>query len=244
LKKINCIVADDESLARDIIKRHIKHLERLNIVAECANGLEVFTAIKNTQADLLFLDIQMPHLTGIDLLRTLKNPPAVIITTAFPEFALEGYELNVMDYLLKPISFERFLKAVDKYETWINPTNNNTVTVYENTAHIESFIYVKADKKMVKIFLKDILYLEGLKDYVKIHTTHNQVVTYQSLTYFTEKLPADFFMRVHRSFIVAVAHINSFSAVEINIGKAAIPIGGTYAREVAKKLNSDFLTSS
>jgi DNA-binding LytR/AlgR family response regulator len=240
LKKINCIIADDEPLARDIIKRHISQLERLHIVATCANGLEAFTAIKNTRADLLFLDIQMPNLTGIELLRTVKNPPAVILTTAFPEFALEGYELNVIDYLLKPVSFERFLKAVDKYETWVNPGSHNTIAAKPATAdRIEPFIYVKADKKMVKIFLKDILYMEGLKDYIKIHTTSNEVVTYQSLTYFTEKLPGDLFMRVHRSYIVALAHINSFSAIEINIGDAAIPIGTTYAREVSKKLDSD-----
>ena len=121
MKKINCIIADDEALARDIIKMHIQQLDRLHIVAVCKNGLEVFTAIKNTRPDLLFLDIQMPQLTGTDLLRSIKNPPATIITTAFPEFALEGYELNVIDYLLKPISFERFLKSIDKYETWLNP---------------------------------------------------------------------------------------------------------------------------
>jgi DNA-binding LytR/AlgR family response regulator len=240
LKKISCIIADDEPLARDVIKRHISQLERLQIVATCANGLEAFTAIKNTQADLLFLDIQMPNLTGIELLRTVKNPPAVILTTAYPEFALEGYELNVIDYLLKPVSFERFLKAIDKYETWVNPGGHGNIVVPSTAAdRIEPFIYVKADKKMVKIFLKDILYMEGLKDYIKIHTMANEVITYQSLTYFTEKLPADLFMRVHRSYIVSLAHINSFSAIEINIGDAAIPIGTTYAREVSKKLDSD-----
>lgn len=241
MKKINCIIADDEALARDIIKMHIKQLDRLNIVAVCANGLEVFTAIKNTRPDLLFLDIQMPQLTGTDLLRTIKNPPATIITTAFPEFALEGYELNVIDYLLKPISFERFLKAIDKYETWLNPGNSNNA---EEAAHgsvhrIDPFIYVKAEKKMVKILLKDILYMEGLKDYIKIHTLNGAVITLQTLTYFTENLPADLFMRVHRSFIVAITHIDSFSVTEINIGKNAIPIGSTYTREVTQKLNPD-----
>ena len=240
MKKINCIIADDEGLARDVIKRHVSQLERLNVVAVCANGIEVFSAIRNTQADLLFLDIQMPQLTGIDLLRTVKNPPAVIITTAFPEFALEGYELNVIDYLLKPISFGRFLKAIDKYESWINPGHNHTspATERESIGRIDPFIYVKADKKMVKILLKDILYMEGLKDYIKIHTLQGRVITYQTLTWFAEKLPADHFMRVHRSFIVAISHISSFSAIEINIGATAIPIGSTYAREVAQKVNA------
>ncbi|MEO5976190.1 MAG: response regulator transcription factor [Chryseolinea sp.] len=239
MKKINCIIADDEALARDIIKMHIKQLDRLNIVAICTNGLEVFTAIKNTQPDLVFLDIQMPQLTGTDLLRSMKNPPATIITTAFPEFALEGYELNVIDYLLKPISFERFLKAIDKYETWLNPgnSNNSADTEHGSVHRIEPFIYVKAEKKMVKLLLKDILYMEGLKDYIKIYTLNGAVITLQTLTYFSENLPADLFMRVHRSFIVAIIHISSFSATEINIGKNSIPIGSTYAREVTQKLN-------
>ena len=239
MKRINCIIADDETLARDVIQSHVSKLDRLNIVATCANGLEAYNAIKSAKADLIFLDIQMPQLTGIELLRTIKNPPAVILTTAYPEFALEGYELNVIDYLLKPVSFERFLKAVDKYETWVNPgyIANTMPASQESMTYIEPFIYVKADKKMVKIVLKDILYMEGLKDYIKIHTSTAQVVTYQTLTYFTEKLPADNFMRVHRSFIVALAHISSFSAVELAIGGTAIPIGSTYAKEVSKKLN-------
>ena len=222
---------------------HIKQLDQLNIVAICSNGLEVFTAIKNTRPDLVFLDIQMPQLTGTDLLRTIKNPPPTIITTAFPEFALEGYELNVIDYLLKPISFERFLKAIDKYETWLNPGNSSQApeTPHGSVHHIDPFIYVKAEKKMVKILLKDILYMEGLKDYIKIYTLNGTVITLQTLTYFTETLPADLFMRVHRSFIVAITHIDSFSASEINIGKSAIPIGSTYAREVTQKLNPDSL---
>ncbi len=241
MKKINCIIADDEALARDIIKMHIKQLDRLNIVAVCANGLEVFTAIKDTRPDLLFLDIQMPQLTGTDLLRTIKNPPATIITTAFPEFALEGYELNVIDYLLKPISFERFLKAIDKYETWLNPGNSNTAheASHGSVHRIDPFIYVKAEKKMVKILLKDILYMEGLKDYIKIYTLNGRVITCQTLNYFTDNLPVDLFMRVHRSFIVAIIHIDSFSATEINIGKTSIPIGSTYTREVTQKLNPD-----
>ena len=240
MKKINCIIADDEALARDIIKMHIKQLDRLNIVSVCTNGLEVFTAIKENRPDLLFLDIQMPQLTGTDLLRTIKNPPATIITTAFPEFALEGYELNVIDYLLKPISFERFLKAIDKYETWLNRGNsNNADEIAHGSVHrIDPFIYVKAEKKMVKILLKDILYMEGLKDYIKIYSLNGTVITHQTLTYFTDSLPADLFMRVHRSFIVGIIHIDSFSASEINIGKNSIPIGSTYTREVTQKLNT------
>ena len=165
--KINCIIADDEPLARDVIKNHVGKLHQLNVVAFCRNGIEVYHAIREHKPDLVFLDIQMPELTGIELLRTLQNPPAVIITTAYSEFAVEGYELNVVDYLLKPISFERFLKAVNKYESGISLRANDSSRLSEHLHPVEPlpFIYVKADKKRLKILLKDILFLEGMKDY-------------------------------------------------------------------------------
>lgn len=237
MKKINCIIADDEVLARNVIAAYIGKLERLNIAAACTNGLEVYTAIKASSIDLVFLDIQMPQLSGIELLRTLKNPPAVIITTAYDEFAVEGYELNVIDYLLKPISFERFLKAIDKYETQIYPGTHQQTTQPTELINNEAFIYVKSDKKMVRIVLKEIMYFEGQKDYVKIITVNSQIITYQTLTYFEEKLPANQFLRVHRSFIVSLAHINSYSTSALTIQSATIPVGNTYAREVARKLN-------
>lgn len=239
MRKINCIIADDELLARNGIANYAAKLPRLNVVAVCNDGLEVFRAIRETNPDLIFLDIQMPQLTGIELLRTLKNPPAVIITTAYSEFALEGYELNVIDYLLKPISFERFLKAIDKYETWINPQFTHTLqsSPQGNMNLSESFIYVRSEKRLVKILLKNILYLEGLKDYVKINTSEQQVVTYQTLTYFEEKLPDHRFIRVHRSFIVALDHIHSFSGSELRVDTTIIPIGRTYLKDVVKRLN-------
>ncbi|MDN5284283.1 MAG: DNA-binding response regulator [Mucilaginibacter sp.] len=239
MRKINCIIADDELLARNGIMNYASKLAQLNVVAICTDGIGVYSAIKETNPDLIFLDIQMPHLTGMELLRTLKNPPAIIITTAYSEFAVEGYELNVVDYLLKPISFERFLKAIDKYEAWINPrlTNNLQVLPQGNLSAPDPFIYVKAEKRMVKILLKNILYLEGLKDYVKINTLEQQIITYQTLTYFEEKLPDSRFSRVHRSFIVALDHISSFSGSEVRVGTVAIPIGRTYLRDVVKKLN-------
>lgn len=239
MRKINCIIADDESLARNGIKNYALKLPQLNVVAVCNDGVEVYRAIKETSADLIFLDIQMPQLTGIELLRTLKNPPAVIITTAYSEFALEGYELNVIDYLLKPISFERFLKAIDKYESWVNPQYSHKAESppQGNLNSAEPFIYVKSEKRLVKILLKNILYLEGLKDYVKIITPDQQIITYQTLTYFEEKLPDNKFTRVHRSFIVAFDHINSFSGSELRMGTTIIPIGRTYLKDVVKKLN-------
>jgi DNA-binding LytR/AlgR family response regulator len=232
MKKINCLIADDEVLARDVIIAHSSKLERLNVVAACANGLEVYNYIRDQAIDLLFLDIQMPHLGGIELLRTIKTSPAVIITTAYSEFALEGYELNVIDYLLKPISFERFLKAIDKYETWVHPAHLNYNGPVEKKYDADGFIYVKSEKKMVKIILKNILYIAGLKDYVKIYTTDMQVITYQTLSYFEEKLSTDQFIRIHRSYIVSVRHISAFSATEITIGNLSMPIGNSYAKQV------------
>jgi DNA-binding LytR/AlgR family response regulator len=240
MKKIECIIADDEPLAREVIESYVLKIEQLHLLAVCSNGIEVFNALKTKPAELLFLDIQMPHLTGIELLRTLKNPPAVIITTAFREFAIEGYELNVIDYLLKPVSFERFLKAIDKYELLINPTPIKPAVSAPNEKKDDSkaFIYIKSDKKMVRVMLRDLLYIEGLKDYVKVHTTNGSTITYQTLTYFEEKLSDDQFLRIHRSFIVSLNHITAYSATQIEIGKIALPIGSSYTKEVVKKLNS------
>jgi len=239
MNMINCIVADDEELAREIIERYIGRVDRLHLVAMCSNGTEVYHALKNNRVDLLFLDIQMPHLTGMELLRAIKNPPPVIMTTAYREFALEGYELNVIDYLLKPIGFDRFLKAIDKYESLRNP--GNSIAAEPRAAASDDrqgFIYVKSDKKMAKVPLKNILYIEGLKDYVKIHMTDKTIITYQTMTYFEEKFSANHFIRVHRSFIISLDHITAYSASHIEIGQTHIPIGGSYAREVQRRLEA------
>jgi DNA-binding LytR/AlgR family response regulator len=235
---INCLIADDEKLAREVMQNYLSKLHNLKLVAACTNGMEVYEALRKEKIDLLFLDIQMPQLTGIELLRMLKNSPPVIITSAYREFALEGYELNVIDYLLKPVSFERFLKAVDKYINTKAPGNIMPEPPIQATKTDDrAFIYVKADKKMVRLLLKDILYIEGLKDYVKIHTTGKPVVTYQTLTYLEEKLSADSFIRVHRSFIISLHHINAFTGTNIEIGQVNIPIGSSFAKDVLNRLN-------
>lgn len=238
MKKINCVVADDELLAREVITGHLSMLDHISILATCSTGLQVYDTIKGTDVDLLFLDIQMPQLTGIELLRTIKNPPGVIITTAYPEYAVEGYELDVIDYLLKPITFNRLLKAVDKFERRSNPDlklqqDFKTVDLTLNDA----FIYVKSEKKMVRITIKEIIYIEGLKDYVKIHTVNSKIITYKTMTYFEEKLPASQFMRVHRSFIVSLRHITSYSASELTLDQDVISIGSTYLKDVSRILS-------
>lgn len=239
MRNINCVVADDETLAREVIQNHIGKLDNLSLIATCANGIETYTALKTKPVDLLFLDIQMPQLSGIALLKTLNNPPAVIITTAYREFALEGYELDVIDYLLKPVSFERFLKGVDKYvrRTGVERDSLAAPLQLQEKGTDPGFIYVKADKKMIRILLKDIVYLEGLKDYVKIHTLTAGIITYQTLNYFNEKLPAHLFIRVHRSYIVGINHLTAYTATRIEVGKTDIPIGGAYAKDVSSKLS-------
>ncbi len=230
-------MADDEELARGIIERYIAQLPQLKLVASCANGAETFTALKNNKVDLLFLDIKMPQLSGLELLRSVKNPPPVILTTAFREYALESFELNVIDYLLKPIPFDRFLKSIEKYESLTNTGDNaDLVKVSADDDIKDAFIYIKADKKMVRVLLKDILFIEGLKDYVQVHTADRKIITYQTLTYFEEKLPVSHFMRVHRSYIIALNHIQSYSAIEVEVAGRAVPIGNTYAKMVLKQL--------
>lgn len=240
MNPIRCFLADDESLAREIIETYISRLDRLQLVGSCSTGSDVYTALKSQPVDLLLLDIQMPQITGIELLRSLRNPPAVILTTAYPDFALEGYELNVLDYLLKPISFTRFMKAIDKYESFYHPGQGQGSLVSPKIAYDpQAFLYVKIDKKMVRVLLSDILYIEGVKDYVNIQLVNQSLITYQSLTYFEEKLSADHFLRIHRSYIVSLQHISSYSASSIEIGTQTIPIGGTYTREVLRKLSGD-----
>lgn len=239
MKKINCIVADDEKLAREVIENYINKVDELNLVVSCSTGTEVYNYLQNNQVDLLFLDIEMPELNGIALLKTLKNPPSVIMTTAYREFALEGYELNVLDYLLKPVSFERFLKAIDKYNHLKGLTRGaqdaDPAKAYQDA---EAFIYIRADHKMVRILISEILYLEGLKDCVKVQTKEKAILTYHTLSYFEEKLPINRFMRVHRSFIIGFEHIRSYTATEIEILDQGIPIGITYSKAVIKRIES------
>ena len=237
MKKINCLVADDEEIGREIIVNYVQRLDKLNLVGTYTNGAEVYNALNIHPVDLLFLDIQMPQLTGIELLRTLKNPPAVIFTTAYREYAIEGYELHVIDYLLKPVSFERFIKAVDKFEFMTNPDRIIQRNILaESAKDQDAFMYVKADKKMIKVSLKDLVYIEGLKDYVKMHLVNKTIITYQTLTYFEEKLSANHFLRIHRSYIVSLRHLDAYSATQVEIGKVNIPIGSSYVKDVLKKL--------
>ena len=233
-KTISCLVVDDEPAARNIIERYIQQLPMLKLAGECGNAIDAMNILQNQPVDLLFLDINMPQLSGTDLLRVLKNPPKTIFTTAHEEYALQGYELDVVDYLLKPIQFNRFLKAVQKVAE-IQPVPVNDVQQSSATIQ-EPFIYFRADRKMVKVMLKDILYVESMKDYIKVFTTTGVIITKLSISSVEELLPENNFIRTHRSFIVSLQKIKTFTPELIEIDKAEVPIGKLYRNSVLKVL--------
>ncbi|HEY9363475.1 MAG TPA: LytTR family DNA-binding domain-containing protein [Chitinophagaceae bacterium] len=238
-KKIKCLVIDDELPAREILKKHISGVEALELCGTCSNAVEAISFLKDNRVDLLFLDIQMPHLLGTDFIRTLKNPPKIIFTTAFRKYAIEGFELDAVDYLLKPISFERFLKAVNKILQIDLQGNAAAPVPTEN--HSEAtppFLYFRANRKMVKVLFNDILYIEGLNDYIKIITTTKPIVTKHLLGSLEEMLPSTEFIRIHKSFIVAINKIESFNADSVEITKKEIPIGRLFKFNLNKILNS------
>jgi len=241
---INVIIVDDEPLALDVLETYIEKIPELNLVQRCDNALEANKVLKNHEIDLMFLDIQMPQLTGIDFLKTLSRPPLVVFTTAYANYAIEGFELNAVDYLLKPISLERFMKAVNEAIEQIELQRKNSPAAV-NTEEGADFIFVKADKKLVKIRYADIIYIEGLKDYVIIRTETGRVITLQTMKSLEDKLPSNIFKRIHRSFIVGIDKINAVEGnmvevVEKNQAKH-LPIGKNYRDELLTIINKNRL---
>lgn len=234
--KTNCLIIDDEPLARDLMRSHIEKLDNFKIVAECGDAMKALQELRNKQVDLMFMDIQMPQITGIEFLKTLKNPPKVVITTAFREYALDGFELDVVDYLLKPITFERFLKSVNKYYQVANdeiPIANQPMEI--NSVE-EPFIYVKENKRVIKVFLNEILYVEGLSEYVQIYTDKKKIITKTSMTNMEEKLTSEGFIRIHKSYIVSKSKIEAFTAQSIEVPGKELPIGRSYKNAVQEAL--------
>ncbi|MBI2729625.1 MAG: response regulator transcription factor [Sphingobacteriales bacterium] len=237
-KKIICLAVDDEPPALEVLKKYINAVQHLELAGTCADAIEALTFLQNHPVDLLFLDIQMPQLLGTDLIRTLKKPPKVIFTTAFRKFAVEGFELDAVDYLLKPISFERFLKAVNKVmDTSLLPTENSFNGNNKNNSLTNAFISLRADRKNLKVSLNDILYIESLKDYIKVITINKTIITKQSISSIEEMLPKENFIRIHRSYIVSLNKIESYTNELIGIAKLELPISRMYKLEVSKVLN-------
>ncbi len=239
MKEINCLIVDDEELARNLMENYINRLPHLKIVGKCANPLEAMQVLQERTVDLMFLDIQMPELTGVEFLKTLSQKPLVVFTTAYKEYALDGYELDVVDYLLKPFRFERFLQTVNKAGKILkqeNTENASSLLPIENPADEKDYILVKSDFKVFRIFYKDILYIESMKEYVAYHTSSGRTLSLGSLKKLEQGLPADKFMRVHKSYIVAKGKVAALEGNQIHIGKMKLPIGTSYREQVLKEL--------
>ena len=236
-KKINCLIVDDEPPALQLMEKYINAVPVLHFTGKCSNAVDAMSILQQDPIDLIFLDIQMPHILGTDFIRALINPPKVVFTTAFRKFAIEGFELDAVDYLLKPISFERFLKAVNK----VMKLNLPVVQAFPQDTMLKnepepSFLFLRADRKNLKIQLHEILFVESLKDYVKVVTKDRTIVSKQSISTIEENLPEEAFLRIHRSFIVSLSKIESFTAGLIQVGKYELPVSRSYRHEVEKAL--------
>jgi DNA-binding LytR/AlgR family response regulator len=240
-RKISCLVVDDEPPALEILKKYIAAVTSLQLTATCNNAIEALNVLQTQPIDLVFLDIQMPQLLGTDLIRTLKKPPRVIFTTAHRKFAIEGYELDAVDYLLKPISFERFLKAVNKVLDNPSPGGQAFAAAPPTapaapTPHAEAFLHLRADRKTVQIALDEILYIESIRDYIKVVTREKTIISKQSISSLEETLPGNAFVRIHRSYIVAISKIESYTTELVEIARQELPISRMYRLDVEKIL--------
>lgn len=231
--KIKCLIIDDEPLAINVIKNYIEQIEDLELINTFSNSIEGLNFLKNNTIDVIFLDINMPVLDGINFIKSLENPPLLIITSAYDQFAIETYELDVLDYLVKPIEFPRLMKAVNK----INKRLNNTSKIPQENSKENPFIFVKIDKKkMKKIFLNEILVIESLKDYLKISTTSGKFIIHSTLSDFTGLLPERDFIRIHRSYTIAIDKIDAVEGNSIEIEGLRYVIGRSYIDEVKQKI--------
>ena len=224
---IRCLIVEDEILAQQVIQSHLQHIPQLELAGVCSNASEARIIMDSTEVDLIFLDIQLPGMTGLNFLRSLSQSPLVILTTAYGEYALESYEFNVIDYLLKPISLERFTRAINKL------TNGRLLTLAaKETESSYDHLFIRSGSKFFKVNFSEIVFIQSMKDYLKIHTREHQLITHQTMSEMEKLLPARQFIRVHKSFIVAIDHIKSIYGNTIEAGKASIPIGNSYKNNV------------
>lgn len=236
MTKINCLIVDDQQLGRDMLESYTERISALNLLHKCKSAKEAKTWLAQEKVDLIFLDIQMPRLSGVEFLKQLKNPPAVIFTTAYTNYALAGYELNIVDYLLKPISFDRFEKAVNKALDQLELESK--ACAFDQQEHFEeNFILVHADHQHHKVFLKDIVYIESLKEYVRYHSIQGKLLELNALKKVAQQLPKEHFMQIHRSYIVALEQVQSYKNGKLVLKTGLeLPIGKTYKKEVVAKL--------
>jgi DNA-binding LytR/AlgR family response regulator len=232
---INCIIIDDEPLARKGLKEYIADVDFLSLAGEFDNPLKATELLSRGEVQLLFLDIQMPKITGLEFFKTLSHAPPVIFTTAFPQYALDGFELNALDYLVKPISFERFLKAAMRAKEYYEMRQVNILET-KQSASAPDYFFIKADNKLVKILFDEVLFAEALQNYVVIHTKEKKYITYLTFKAIEEYLPAMQFIKTHKSYIIAASKIESIEANDIQIGQHHIPISRNLKDEVMEKL--------
>ncbi len=223
------MIVDDEPMARDVVRRYIEQVPTLKLVAEFGNAIDAAIYLQEETVDMIFLDIKMPQLSGTEFVRSLRNVPRIIFTTAFKEYAHEGFELDVVDYLLKPIRFDRFLRAVNKaFPQKQQETETHGLILNEENKPAASFIYLRVDRKMIKVLLDDILYIESDKDYVKVFTEKGYIITRQTIAAVEAMLSESRFIRIHRSYIVSFNKLKSFTAATVEIGNKELPIGKLY----------------
>lgn len=232
MSKYTCLIVDDEQLARVLLEEYVSKLPGLSLKGMCKNPLEAMEIMRDTHIDILFLDIQMPELTGVEFVKTLRAKPIIIFTTAYADYAVEGYQLDVADYLVKPFSFDRFVLAVNKASGYLDLK----AKAEQGGVREEAYILLNADHKIYKVYLGDILYIEGLKEYVSYYTREKRIIVLQSLKAIESELPSDQFMRIHRSYIVPIRKIKSLDGNQVQIGDKLIPIGRSYKEEVMKRV--------
>lgn len=233
-----CIIVDDEPMARDVIKRYIQQMPKLKLMGEFGNAIDATIFLQEHSVDIIFLDIRMPELSGTEFVRSLRTIPKIIFTTAHKEYAHEGFELDVTDYLLKPIRFDRFLRAVNKAFPQKQQEPDSPLLMAGENKAVASFIYLRVDRKMVKVLLDDILYIESDKDYVKVYTDKGYLITRQTIASVEAMLSDSKFIRVHRSYIVSLSKLKSFTAESVEIGNKELPIGKLY-RNIFLKLQGN-----
>jgi DNA-binding LytR/AlgR family response regulator len=234
--KTRVLIVDDEPHAIEVIEKYLVMFSQMELVGKCTDAIQAFQLLQQKQVDLMFLDIKMPGINGTDMLRSLKNPPKVIFTTAYSEYALEGYDLNAVDYLLKPIPFDRFLRAVGKVYQQPDSQSKPILSYETPISDREAFIYLKVDRRTIKLNINDILWIESLRDYVKVVVKDQVYISKQKISLLEEMLPESKFVRIHRSFIVAIGKIASFYSYSIDINGHELPIGRNYKQDVQKKL--------
>lgn len=225
---INCLIVDDEAIAREIIATHLSKIDNINVIASCSNAMEAFNTISNHTIDLVFLDINMPEISGISFAKSINKDIKIIFTTAYRDYAVEGFELQAVDYLLKPIPFERLLKAVNTYFEVYSKAKAESPKKIETV----DFMFVRSERRMLKVDFEAILYIESYSDYIKIHLANETIVTRETISAIEAKLPSNKFLRIHRSFIISLQSITSFTNEHVTIKEKALPISRSYKKEV------------